>query len=75
MAQIPPNIENNPQNKGFVRIPTKVGSLAGKRYIPQVNKKQPNIIQKCPKIAVFFLIILMPSFHNELFAIFLNICS
>jgi len=37
-AQIPPNIENNPQNSGFESIPNGVGSLAGNKYIPQATK-------------------------------------
>jgi hypothetical protein len=38
LAQIPPNIENNPQNNGRDIMPSGVGSLAGNRLMPQAAK-------------------------------------
>ncbi len=50
-------MENSPQNRGFVRTSTKVGLLTGRRYMPQANRKQPNTMQKWPKMAPFLPIL------------------
>jgi hypothetical protein len=38
MAQIPPNIDINPQNRGRESIPKVVGALTDNKFIPQAIK-------------------------------------
>jgi hypothetical protein len=38
LAQIPPNIENKPQNRGLESIPRGDGLLTGSKVIPHAAK-------------------------------------